>query len=78
MRIGAVVGLAGFLCGCVSAAQVHSDFSQKWLGRPLSQFYWIWEIWSATGVFFNLLTVMCLAWIGLVIATIALGAAVEA
>jgi len=78
MRFRAAIGLAGLLSGCVSAAQVHPDFPEKWLGRPLSQFYWIWEIWSATGVFFNLLTVMCLAWIGLVIATIALGAAVEA
>jgi hypothetical protein len=30
-----------------------------------SQLFWVWAIWSATGVFFNLLTLLCLAWIAL-------------
>jgi hypothetical protein len=31
----------------------------------LGQLYWIWALWSATGVFFNPLTIACLAWLGL-------------
>lgn len=33
----------------------------------IAQLVWIYWIWSATGVFFNLLTILCLAWIGLAI-----------
>jgi hypothetical protein len=36
----------------------------------LSQLYWISHIWSATGVFFNFLTLMCLGWFGLVVTMI--------
>jgi hypothetical protein len=28
-----------------------------------AQLYWIWALWSATGVFLNLLTLLCLGWI---------------
>jgi hypothetical protein len=31
----------------------------------LSQIYWIWMIWHLTGVFFHLLTILCLGWIAL-------------
>ena len=35
----------------------------------LAQLYWIWEIWSDTGIFFNLLTFLCIAWVVLAIFT---------
>jgi len=38
----------------------------------LSQLYWIWHIWNMTGVFFNLLTLLCFGWLGLVAAMILL------
>jgi hypothetical protein len=38
-----------------------------------AQLYWIWALWSATGVFFNLLTQLCLGWI--VLAALAVGLA---
>jgi hypothetical protein len=28
----------------------------------ICQFYWIWWIWVTTGIFFSLLTIMCLVW----------------
>jgi len=30
-----------------------------------SQLYWIWQIWSATDVFFNFLMVLCLTWVAI-------------
>jgi len=36
----------------------------------LSQLVWIYWIWSATGIFFNLLTILCLVWIGLGVLTL--------
>jgi hypothetical protein len=38
----------------------------------LAQLYWIWALWSATGVFFNLLTALCLGWIVLAVVTFGL------
>lgn len=35
----------------------------------LAQLYWIWEIWSDTGIFFNVLTILCIAWVVLAIFT---------
>jgi hypothetical protein len=31
----------------------------------LSQLYWIWQIWSTTGEFCNVLTLTCLLWVAL-------------
>ena len=31
----------------------------------IGQAYWIWAVWTATGVFFNPLTIACLIWLGL-------------
>jgi len=38
----------------------------------LAQLVWIYWIWNATGVFFNILTDLCLLWIALGIVTIML------
>jgi len=35
----------------------------------LSQLYWIWQIWAVTGVFFNPLTLLCIAWLTLAVLT---------
>jgi hypothetical protein len=29
----------------------------------LAQIYWIYHLWSITGVFFNTLTVLCIVWV---------------
>ena len=34
----------------------------------LIDFYWIWHIWSVTGIFFNLITLLWIGWFGLVAA----------
>jgi hypothetical protein len=36
----------------------------------LSQLYWIWHLWSVTGVFFTLLTVLCIVWFALAAAAL--------
>ena len=33
----------------------------------IGQLYWIWAVWTTTGIFFNVLTIACLVWIGLLI-----------
>jgi hypothetical protein len=38
----------------------------------LAQLVWIYWIWSATGVFFNILTILCLSWVGLGVLTLVL------
>ncbi len=40
----------------------------------LGQLYWIWSLWSTTGVFLNTLTVMCIVWFALAAAGLLLNA----
>jgi hypothetical protein len=42
-----------------------------------AQLYWIWALWSATGVFFNLLTLLCLGWIVLAVLTVGIVSAAD-
>jgi hypothetical protein len=43
----------------------------------LAQLYWIWALWTATGVFFNLLTQLCLGWIVLAALSVGLVSAAD-
>jgi hypothetical protein len=44
----------------------------------IGQLVWIWILWGATGVFFNLLTLLCIAWIVLLGITMFIASKAEA
>ena len=44
----------------------------------LGQLYWIWSLWSETGVFLTPLAVMCIAWVALAAVALSLNAYADA